>query len=79
VARLTPHYGPDCGVAIVYRASWPDQKVVRGTLSTIVELMGEEPLERTATILVGRVLGASDFRESALYSADYQRRFRGKP
>ena len=58
VARLLPHYGPDCPVAVVYRASWPDQQIVRGTLSTIVERVGQSPIERTATILVGRVLGA---------------------
>ena len=78
VERLLPHYGPDCPVAVVYRASWPDQKVVRGTLSTIAERMGEDPIERTATILVGAVLGDESFRESALYSNDYQRRFRGR-
>lgn len=78
VARTTPHYGSDCPVAVVYRASWPDQRVIRGTLASIVAQVQESPLERTALILIGRVLGAQDFRESALYSAEYQRRFRGK-
>ena len=78
VERLLPHYGPDCAVAIVYRASWPDQKILRGTLRDIVEQVGSEAIERTATILVGPVLGEADFRESALYSTDYQRRFRGR-
>jgi len=78
VARLLPHYGPDCPVAVVYRASWPDQRILRGTLSTISERVGQSPMERTATILVGRVLGAEEFRESALYSSEYQRRFRGR-
>jgi precorrin-4/cobalt-precorrin-4 C11-methyltransferase len=50
--------------------------VIRGTLATIVALAGATPMERTALILVGPVLGARDFRESALYDADYQRRFR---
>ena len=76
VAELTPHYGADCPVAIVYRASWPDERVLRGTLGTIVPLFGAEPVERTALILVGPVLGASGFRDSKLYDADYQRRFR---
>ena len=76
VAEVTPHYGPDCPVAIVYRASWPDERVIRGTLATIVGLLSEAPMERTALILIGRVLGAQDFRDSALYDADYQRRFR---
>ncbi|HTV21252.1 MAG TPA: precorrin-4 C(11)-methyltransferase [Polyangiaceae bacterium] len=78
VARLEPHYGPDCPVATVYRASWPDQRVLRGTLATIAALVRESPLERTATILVGPALGEPDFRESALYDPGYQRRFRGR-
>lgn len=78
VARLTPHYGPDCPIAVVYRASWPDQRITRGTLADIVERQGKDAPDRTATILVGRVLDASDFRESALYSPDYQRRYRGR-
>jgi precorrin-4/cobalt-precorrin-4 C11-methyltransferase len=76
VTQLTPHYGADCPVAVVSRASWPDQRLVSGTLATIVTLLQPEPIERTALILVGRVLGATAFRESALYDADYQRRFR---
>jgi precorrin-4/cobalt-precorrin-4 C11-methyltransferase len=76
VATLTPHYGADCPAAIVYRASWPDQQILRGTLATIAEQFSESPVERTALILVGKTLGAEGFRNSALYDADYQRRFR---
>ncbi|GAB4190759.1 MAG: precorrin-4 C(11)-methyltransferase [Thalassobaculales bacterium] len=75
-AALLPHYGPDCPVAVVYRASWPDQRIVTGTLADIVERVGGE-IERTAIILVGRVLAAEDFRDSALYDAGYVRRYRG--
>jgi precorrin-4/cobalt-precorrin-4 C11-methyltransferase len=78
VAELTPHYGADCPVAIVARASWPDQSILRGTLATIRDLFATAPIERTATIFVGRVLASEDFRESALYDASYQRRFRGR-
>ena len=78
VSRLLPHYGADCPAAVVYRASWPDQRVVRGTLGTIAAEVAKSPIERTALILVGRVLGARDFRDSALYDAAYQRRFRGR-
>jgi precorrin-4/cobalt-precorrin-4 C11-methyltransferase len=78
VARLLPHYGAECAVAVVYRASWPDEKLIRGTLQDIVERVGEAPIERTATILVGPVLGDPTFRDSALYDIDYQRRFRGR-
>lgn len=78
VAALVPHYGGDCPVAVVYRASWPDERVFRATLDTIVAEIAESPIERTALILVGKVLGARTFRDSALYDAGYQRRFRGR-
>ncbi|MBY4639335.1 precorrin-4 C(11)-methyltransferase [Gluconacetobacter entanii] len=76
VADLTPLYGADCPVAIVARATWPDQVVLRGTLGTITAQLAEHPIERTALVLVGRALGQHDFRESALYNPDYHRRFR---
>ncbi len=78
VAQLTPFYGADCPAAVVYRASWPDEKVIRATLGTITTRVAEQPIERTALILVGNVLSARDFRDSALYDAGYQRRFRGR-
>ncbi|SEC59077.1 precorrin-4 C(11)-methyltransferase [Rhodobacter sp. 24-YEA-8] len=74
-AELTPHYGADCPVAVVWRASWPDERVVRGTLATIAGLIGDT-MERTALILVGPSLGQEGFIESSLYSTDYDRRFR---
>ncbi|MGY4309725.1 precorrin-4/cobalt-precorrin-4 C11-methyltransferase [Bradyrhizobium sp. USDA 4369] len=76
--ELRPHYGDDCPVAVVYRASWPDQRIMRGTLATIAAQVAADAVERTALILVGHALGAEDFRDSALYDADYQRRFRGR-
>ncbi|ARW11465.1 precorrin-4 C(11)-methyltransferase [Acetobacter ascendens] len=78
VEELTPFYGTDCPVAIVARATWPDQLVLRGTLANIVDKLKENPIERTALVIVGRVLGDKDFRESALYNPDYRRRFRGQ-
>ncbi|MEH6520723.1 precorrin-4 C(11)-methyltransferase [Sulfitobacter sp.] len=75
VEELTPHYGPDCPVAVVWRASWPDERVVRATLSTLQTAVGEE-MARTALILVGHALGAEEFGESRLYAGDYDRRFR---
>lgn len=77
VARLTPLYGADCPAAIVYRASWPDEAVLRGTLGTIAARFAEAPVERTALILVGRTLGHEDFRNSALYDGSHIRRYRG--
>ena len=78
VERLLPFYGADCPAAVVYRASWPDERVIRATLASIVGEVARQPIERTALIMVGKVLGARDFRDSALYDAAYQRRFRGR-
>ncbi|KCV81254.1 precorrin-4 C11-methyltransferase [Actibacterium atlanticum] len=75
IARLTPHYGANCPVAIVWRATWPDQRVVRATLATLEDATGGER-GRTALILVGPALGTEDFDESCLYAGDYDRRYR---
>ena len=77
VARLLPHYGADCPAAVVYRASWPDQRIVRATLGIIAAEVANSPIERTALIIVGPALAADNFRDSALYDPDYRRRFRG--
>ena len=78
VRRLLPYYGEECPAAVVYRASWPDQVVVRGSLSDIAERTRAAAIERTATIFVGEALGDANFRDSALYDPEYQRRFRGR-
>lgn len=77
---LTPYYGADCPVIVVYRASWPDQMIVRGTLSTIRDKVRVAKITRTALIFVGRVFEAQSFRDSALYDAAFQHvlRNRGK-
>ncbi|MFI0396766.1 precorrin-4 C(11)-methyltransferase [Paracoccus jiaweipingae] len=73
-AELTPHYGADCPVAIVFRASWPEQQIIRSTLGALDPAIGEG--ERTALILVGPALAQEGFDESRLYAGDYDRRFR---
>ncbi|MGO4392153.1 precorrin-4 C(11)-methyltransferase [Variovorax sp. M-6] len=75
VAELVPFYGAECPVAVVYRASWPDEQIFRATLASIEATMGEG-VERTALILVGPALAAEGFTESRLYAGDYDRRFR---
>jgi len=70
VADLTPLYGPDCPVAVVFRATWPDERVLRGTLATIEAMVAASGIDRAALILVGRGLGAPDFGTSHLYSAE---------
>lgn len=73
--ELTPHYGADCPVAIVYRASWPDEQVIRTTLEDLEDAIPPE-VTRTALILVGPALAGTSEIRSALYSKDYDRRYR---
>lgn len=75
VETLAPHYGADCPAAVVYRASWPDERVIRAPLAALPDAVGPG-ITRTALILVGRALGAEDFAESRLYAAGYDRRYR---
>ncbi len=85
VADLLPFYGADCPAAVVERASWPEERIVRATLGTLLERMGAAAPEqmgaaapgRMALVLVGPALAAKGFRESALYDPAYRRRFRG--
>ena len=69
---LIPHYGEDCPVALVYRASWPDQEIIRGTLADIREKTRAAKLTRTALVLVGRVLDTDKATDSRLYAADHR-------
>jgi precorrin-4/cobalt-precorrin-4 C11-methyltransferase len=69
VKDLTPHYGADCPVVVVYRATWPDQQIIRGTLSNIREQVKASGLTRTALIMIGWVFGHQDFTDSKLYDA----------
>lgn len=74
VRDLTPAYGGDCPVVIAWRASWPDQKILRGTLADIRRHVKAEKLTRTALILVGRALAGQErlaFPDSRLYAADH--------
>ena len=76
VTDLRPHYGGDCPIAVVHRASWPDQAWVLGTLEDIEAKVVEKGFRRTALILVGRVLGNDVFSESALYRAGHAHLYR---
>jgi len=69
VAELLPHYGADCPIAVIHRASWPDQDWVQGTLADIEAKVAAKDFRRTALILLGRVLTAEDFADSSLYAA----------
>ncbi len=68
IARICiPHYGADCPVAVVYRASWPDEKIITGTLSDIAEKVRAAKITRTALVLVGRVMEGNTGDRSGLY------------
>ncbi|MEG5263327.1 precorrin-4 C(11)-methyltransferase [Pseudomonas sp. JDS28PS106] len=76
VAELTPHYGVECPIAVIHRASWPDQDWVQGTLADIAAKVKAKDFRRTALILVGKVLGDDPFSESSLYRAGHAHLYR---
>lgn len=73
VADLIDSYGPDCPVAVVARASRPDELIIRSQLRDLVADVAAAGIVRTAVIIVGPVLAASGFADSYLYSAARQR------
>ncbi|MCG8357195.1 MAG: precorrin-4 C(11)-methyltransferase [Kiloniellales bacterium] len=78
VEDLVPSYGEDCPVAVVYRASWPDEQVIRGSLADIRDKVRAAKITRTALILVGPVLGEAEFRDSKLYDPEHVHLLRPK-
>jgi len=76
VRELTPHYGSDCPVVVVYGASRADELVIRGTLSDIRAKVRAAKITRTAIIFVGRVFEDADFEDSQLYAASHKHLFR---
>lgn len=78
VSELVPNYGSDCPVAVVAFASRPEEQIVRGTLRDIAAQVKDAGISRTAMIIVGRVLGASGFPDSFLYSDDRPRDEHGR-
>ncbi|WP_044872656.1 precorrin-4 C(11)-methyltransferase [Pseudomonas sp. LFM046] len=76
VDELLPHYGPACPIAVIHRASWPDQEQVTGTLGDILPKVAARDFRRTALILVGEVLAAEGFADSSLYRADHAHLYR---
>ena len=78
VEELTPLYGADCPVAIVFHASWPDERDHPGHAGNIAAELAGAADRAHGDHLRRAVAGAEDFRESSLYDAYYQRRFRGR-
>jgi precorrin-4/cobalt-precorrin-4 C11-methyltransferase len=77
---LEPYYGPDCPVVIAYRATWPDELYIRTTLADMKGQARAAKITRTALIMVGKVFGRAEFRDSDLYNPEYSHvlRNRGK-
>ncbi|MFC9850432.1 precorrin-4 C(11)-methyltransferase [Streptomyces prasinus] len=73
VGELLPHYGADCPAAVVAYASRPEELIIRGTLDDIAGKIKDAGVLRTAVIMVGRTLGAEQFRDSHLYSPERER------
>lgn len=71
VRALEPRYGGDCPVVVAWRVGWPDEKLLRGTLATIRDVVKTEGITRTALIIVGRALGEAEFADSRLYAPDH--------
>ena len=76
IEELLPHYGADCPIAVIHRATWPDQDWVQGTLEDILAKVVAKGFRRTALILVGRVLAGEHFSESSLYRANHAHLYR---
>lgn len=75
VADLLCHYPASTPVAIVQRASWPEEKIIRGTLANIAEQAASAKIDRTAMILVGEVL-ANAGEASKLYDRAFSHGYR---
>ncbi|MBT6314981.1 MAG: precorrin-4 C(11)-methyltransferase, partial [Alphaproteobacteria bacterium] len=78
IRELTPLYGADCPVVVVYRATWPDELIIQGTLADIRAAVKASKITRTALILVGPALGEHAFRDSKLYDAAHHHVLRPK-
>lgn len=72
---LAAHYGADCPAAVVYRVSWPDQRILRGTLANIAAQVNAAQVGKTAMIIVGRAL-ARDIPASRLYAPSFSHEYR---
>ena len=75
---LEPYYGDDCPVVVAYRATWPDELFIKTTLAEMKEEVRKAKITRTALVMVGKVFGNVEFRDSDLYNADYSHVLRNK-
>jgi precorrin-4/cobalt-precorrin-4 C11-methyltransferase len=73
--ELREGYQPETPVAVVYKASWPEEKIIRGTLENIAQKVREQGVSKTALILVGDFLG-DEYERSLLYHPGFSHEFR---
>lgn len=78
VKKISIHYPPETPVIVVYKASWEDEKIIKGNIKTIAGKVEKEGIRLTALILVGAVFNSKDFEDSRLYSKEYSHLFRKK-
>ena len=69
-------YAKTTPIAVVYKATWPDEKVVKGTLEDIAQKVKENNIRKTALIMVGEFLG-KEYNNSKLYDKDFVHEYRG--
>jgi precorrin-4/cobalt-precorrin-4 C11-methyltransferase len=69
-------YPKDTPVAVVYKATWPEQKIVKSTLNNIIEKVGAAGIKETALIFVGKFLDPKAYDFSKLYDPAFTTGFR---
>lgn len=74
--EIKPYYDAATPAAVVYKASWPDEKIMTGTISTIAVIIKKEQISRQAIIIVGKVINSRDFSNSKLYAHDFSHGYR---
>ncbi len=75
-AELSHVYGLDCPIAIVHKATLPEQQIIIGTFEDILEKWESSKVRSQSIIIIGRVLDSHDFADSRLYSPDFHHKFR---
>jgi len=74
--KLLPAYGADCPIAVVYRASWPDQKIIEGSIADIAQKVSDAEIKKTAMIIVGWALSEKGDAVSRLYAKEFSHEYR---
>jgi len=69
-------YKKSTPVAVVYRASWPDQKIIKGTLEDIVKKVRDEKITRTAVVIISDVINPKSYEYSKLYDKKFSHGYR---